>query len=123
MTIRLWGTMRPMHELSQPGGRGAGLVGSHLSNPQIAERLQISVRTVESHVASLIRKVGVADRRELVAYAAEGNCSPEGVSDHVRSSRPAEATHTFLFTDVVGSTRLWRSDPVTARRSSRATQR
>jgi class 3 adenylate cyclase len=102
-----------MEELSQREAEVLELVGSHLSNPQIAERLYISVRTVESHVASLIRKVGVADRRALVAYAAEGNYSPEGVSDHVRSSRPAEATHTFLFTDVVGSTRLWQSDPAT----------
>ena len=45
-------------------------VGAHLSNVQIAGRLHISVRTVESHVASLLRKLGAADRRELAGLAA-----------------------------------------------------
>ena len=57
------------------------LVGRHLSNPQIAERLYISVRTVESHIASLIRKLGVADRRALAAYVAEANRPATRVAD------------------------------------------
>ena len=44
-------------------------LAEHLTNAQIAERLTISVRTVESHVSSLLRKAGVADRRELIAAA------------------------------------------------------
>ena len=44
-------------------------VGAHLTNAQIAGRLHISVRTVESHVRSLLRKFGAADRRELAALA------------------------------------------------------
>jgi predicted ATPase/DNA-binding CsgD family transcriptional regulator len=47
-------------------------LGEHLTNAEIAERLTISVRTVESHVSSLLRKVGAADRRELIAAAARG---------------------------------------------------
>ena len=46
------------------------LVGRHLTNGEIAGRLYISVRTVESHVSALLRKVGVADRRALAEYAA-----------------------------------------------------
>ena len=41
------------------------LVAAHLSNAQIANRLVISVRTVESHVSSLLRKLDVASRHEL----------------------------------------------------------
>jgi predicted ATPase/DNA-binding CsgD family transcriptional regulator len=44
-------------------------IGRHLSNAQIASRLHISVRTVESHVSSLLRKFGVTDRRELAELA------------------------------------------------------
>jgi len=40
-------------------------LGEHLTNAQIAQKLHISVRTVESHVSSLLRKLGAADRREL----------------------------------------------------------
>lgn len=46
-----------------------GALGAGLSNAQIAHRLHISVRTVEGHVSSLLRKYGVADRRALGALA------------------------------------------------------
>ena len=48
-----------------------GLVGEHLTNAEVAARLFISVRTVESHVSSLLRKLGVGDRRELAQLAGE----------------------------------------------------
>jgi DNA-binding CsgD family transcriptional regulator len=44
-------------------------IGAHLSNAQIAGRMHISVRTVESHVSSLLRKFGVPDRRALAELA------------------------------------------------------
>jgi predicted ATPase len=47
------------------------LVGDHRSNAEIGAQLFISVRTVESHVSSLLRKLGVPDRRVLADLATE----------------------------------------------------
>ncbi|MFI6787410.1 ATP-binding protein [Nonomuraea sp. NPDC050383] len=52
-------------KVSQREAEVLAAVAERLSNAQIANRLHISVRTVESHVASLLRKYGVADRQEL----------------------------------------------------------
>jgi ATP/maltotriose-dependent transcriptional regulator MalT len=46
------------------------LVARGYSNAEIAERLFISSKTVETHVAKLVAKTGQAGRRELVAHAA-----------------------------------------------------
>jgi DNA-binding CsgD family transcriptional regulator len=46
------------------------LVAQGCSNAEIAARLFISPKTVETHVAKLVAKTGQAGRRELVAYAA-----------------------------------------------------
>jgi predicted ATPase/DNA-binding CsgD family transcriptional regulator len=55
--------------MSQREAEVLGAVGRHLTNAQIASRLHISVRTVESHVSSLLRKFGVPDRRALAELA------------------------------------------------------
>jgi predicted ATPase/DNA-binding CsgD family transcriptional regulator len=47
------------------------LVGEHRSNAEIGAQLFISVRTVETHVSSLLRKLEVPDRRALAELAAE----------------------------------------------------
>lgn len=47
-----------------------GLVADRLTNLQVAERLFLSPRTVETHVTSLLAKTGTASRADLVAYAA-----------------------------------------------------
>lgn len=44
-------------------------VSKHSTNAEIAASLSISRRTVESHVASLLRKFGVSNRRDLGAAA------------------------------------------------------
>jgi DNA-binding NarL/FixJ family response regulator len=44
-------------------------LGEHLTNAEIGARLFISIRTVESHVSSLLRKLQVDDRRALAAVA------------------------------------------------------
>ncbi|HKD96739.1 MAG TPA: LuxR C-terminal-related transcriptional regulator, partial [Micromonosporaceae bacterium] len=47
------------------------LVGEHRSNAEIGAQLFISVRTVETHVSSLLRKLGVPDRRALADLATQ----------------------------------------------------
>lgn len=51
-------------------------VAERLRNREIAERLYLSVRTVESHVAALMRKLGVADRAALARLGAELRRTP-----------------------------------------------
>ncbi|MFI9598038.1 ATP-binding protein, partial [Nonomuraea sp. NPDC052265] len=60
---------RMIAKVSQREGEVLAAVAARLSNAQIANKLRISVRTVESHVASLLRKYGVADRQELAQQA------------------------------------------------------
>jgi len=47
------------------------LVADGLTNREIAERLFVSPRTVETHVASLLAKTGTASRAELRALAVQ----------------------------------------------------
>jgi predicted ATPase/DNA-binding CsgD family transcriptional regulator len=71
--------MRDNFHVTTPVARASGvtererdvlvLIVGHLTNLEIAERLSLSVRTVESHVSSLIRKLGVSDRRALARRA------------------------------------------------------
>jgi two-component system response regulator NreC len=48
-----------------------GLLALGYMNPEIAEKLVLSVRTVETHRANIQRKTGISTRAELIAYAIE----------------------------------------------------
>jgi DNA-binding CsgD family transcriptional regulator/tetratricopeptide (TPR) repeat protein len=54
----------------------AELVVRGLSNPEIAERLNISTKTVEKNLTALYRKTGVSSRHKFIARSA-GTMSPE----------------------------------------------
>jgi predicted ATPase/DNA-binding CsgD family transcriptional regulator len=58
-------------EISAREAEVLALLGEHLSNAEIGAKLYISVRTVESHVSSLLRKLALPDRRALAQRAAE----------------------------------------------------
>jgi DNA-binding CsgD family transcriptional regulator len=49
----------------------AGLIARGLTNPQIAERLVITTRTVAAHVEHILDKLGFASRHQVAAWAAE----------------------------------------------------
>ncbi|MFN2459553.1 MAG: AAA family ATPase [Candidatus Velthaea sp.] len=59
---------RGEHSLTQREREIAALIADGSSNRRIAELLVISERTVETHVASIFAKLGVASRRDLAAF-------------------------------------------------------
>lgn len=54
----------------------AALVADALSNRQIAHRLVLSERTVESHVRSVLAKLGLANRTEVTAWVHRRGLTP-----------------------------------------------
>jgi DNA-binding CsgD family transcriptional regulator len=64
-----------------------------LTNAEIAERLIVSTRTVESHVSSLLRKLPAANRRQLGAIAI-GSLAPGVIRSLLRGSSPRACTWT-----------------------------
>jgi len=68
------------------------LVAERLTNPEIAERMFISRRTVQTHVSHALAKLGVATRRDLAAEAARRagwRLRVEGVGEQSQQAQPA----------------------------------
>jgi DNA-binding CsgD family transcriptional regulator len=69
--VRTW-RRGPGNELLTERERAiARLIAAGASNPEIAQELFLSRKTVERHVSNLLKKVGVRNRAELAARVAE----------------------------------------------------
>jgi DNA-binding NarL/FixJ family response regulator len=70
-----------MEELTPREREILELVGSGMSNPEIAERLTISKATAKTHVSRIMGKLEARDRVQLVVFAYEsGLVTPSRVS-------------------------------------------
>lgn len=67
-----WGGMRPQEEVNSLSPREREilqLIAEGYTNKQIAEILSISIKTVQAHRNSLMQKLDLHDRGELIKYA------------------------------------------------------
>jgi DNA-binding NarL/FixJ family response regulator len=63
------GTQGPSEPLTAREQEVVKLIAEAHTNAQIADVLHLSEKTVESHRANVLRKLGMRDRVELVRYA------------------------------------------------------
>lgn len=71
---------RVLDELSQRELEVLRLMSRGLNNAEIAEHLIVGLATVKTHVASILRKVGVRDRVQAVVFAYEHGIVEPGES-------------------------------------------
>ncbi len=60
------------------------LIAGHRTNPEIAQRLQLSEKTVGNHISNIFTKLQVADRAQAIIRAREVGL---GAEEGLRSSR------------------------------------
>ena len=71
-------SVRTGSELTATERRVAERIAQGATNREAAEALFVSVRTVETHIASIYRKLGVRSRTELTRRLADSSFSPGG---------------------------------------------
>jgi DNA-binding NarL/FixJ family response regulator len=67
-----------LDELTEREAQIVALVGTGLSNGEIAERLVISPATARTHVSRAMLKLGARDRAQLVVFAYEAGLVTPG---------------------------------------------
>jgi len=67
--IRTWHRVGGGQRLTEREQEVVRLISAGLSNPEIAQHLFVSRKTVERHVSNILRKVGARNRAELAAKA------------------------------------------------------
>lgn len=68
---RVGGPGQAFPELTEREQEVLALVAQHRTNPEIADRLGLSPKTVRNHVSNVFAKLQVADRAEAIARARE----------------------------------------------------
>ena len=65
----------------------AALIGKGRSNRAIADELVVTVRTVESHVTHILRKLGFDSRAQIAAWAVHTGLAkpPETLAEQIRA--------------------------------------
>lgn len=71
LAVRTWRRGAAGAPLTERERAIARLIAAGASNPEIAQRLFLSRKTVERHVSNVLRKVGVRNRAELAARVVE----------------------------------------------------
>ena len=61
--------INPFSELGERELEVLNLIGTGLSNHEIAEKLVISEKTVKSHVSNILSKLHLVDRTQAAVYA------------------------------------------------------
>jgi DNA-binding CsgD family transcriptional regulator len=69
--VRTWRRTAVSETLTEREREIADLIAAGASNPEIAQALFLSRKTVERHVSNLLKKVGARNRAELAAKVAE----------------------------------------------------
>lgn len=59
--------------LTEAETRVAELIAESISNKEIAHRLTVSIRTIESHVSHILAKKGFSNRVEIARYVGRQN--------------------------------------------------
>jgi DNA-binding CsgD family transcriptional regulator len=74
--VRTWQRARTTGRLTEREHEIVRLIAAGASNPEIAQQLFLSRKTIERHVSNVLKKVGARNRAELAARMSEFEATP-----------------------------------------------